>query len=271
MLSVLLGQAETVRVEPGQGALCLESGKAFFAVVGRDWTASATSQGERQYRLTVIDGSGKKAMGFIGATGAQESLGEELLTNGTLEYWASLASPFVWEAIRGVPFQETAELRPGTTGKYSVKMVIKNGKNSWGPPCANISQTITIENGRLYKATGWMKAGPAGQAVQMKLQHSDGSGISIIGSYSGKEWKENVFYFVPTRNPNEEIWVYFFAVGEDETFGYADDFSFREVSSPGKNCVRIYPDRKSSQQRWSTVDKGFDPYEISQYIVEEAR
>ncbi len=267
LLSLCCG--EEVRVTGRTGGKCavsLSPENALLLDKDTDWSIYQSMSLPRKYCISVFDGHGKKAAGYIGEQGAAEELGAEFLTNGGMENWKR--DILMWALSRGKVSDETIILRPGTSGDHSVKCTITNGENPYGASNANMDQTLSVENAILYKMTTWMRNGNA-ESVYAKMQNTDTGNSVATPPYFSTDWEEITAYFVPYRSSLHEIWIYFFVTGEDGKYGYVDDMSFKEVIVPGKNVVKIYQERDSSNRGWETIDAGFDPYKISHYVIGE--
>lgn len=261
---------EVVKTNPAECSLSIEPGAAFFVVLGKDWSQWASKAEPRKFKLTVIDQKGKKASGYPGSAGEKEELGLNLLVNGGMEMFATEEGELLgWENSRGKTVCEKALMRPGGSGKSALKLIVAEGKSPWGSSCV-ISQTITVDKGRLYKLSGWLRNGDAA-SVCMKAQDTiDGSNDIHTPTHAAQEWKEYAGYYTPCRSIDEEAWIYFIVTGEDGKYGYADDMSFCEVKAGGRNFIRVYSGKTGDQQSFSFVEKGFNPYRVVQFMVEES-
>lgn len=262
------GEDAVVKVGSGQCALSLEQGASFAVVDGKDWSAWESRSVPRKYKLTATDRAGNKAIGYIGEMGGEEKLGEEYLTNGDMENWLE-GGCCIWSADRGSISDEMAILRPGTKGNHAVKLTIVSGKNPWGAPSACISQTISVDHGRLYKFNGWLKVGACSN-VSARIQNTVGNEVDPRVISTSGEWKEVSAYFVPYRNVEGDVWVYCMVGGENGSYGYADDYTFFEVLTRGKNSIEIYTDKNGVQKGWAQIRGNFNPYVVTSYKIDQA-
>ena len=207
------------------------------------------------YMLVVKDTGGSQAWGYIGSASTGETLGSELVTNGTMEADAN------WSSINTV---ETNE-RVGTTfydGSYS-RHVVDNVPSYGGIASTAFSMTT----GKLYKTTFFAKV-VSGTA---KVVVTDGAGGSSWMNYqllTNSAWTQYTLYGVAgVGGTSAAIRFYNNSTTTTGVEFYVDNVSVKEVTDTQIDGVHILSTRNGSTKSWAGVDTGFN-YNDTSYTYE---
>jgi len=225
------------------------NGNAFF------WSSldlSPYTQGP--YLIELIDAAAKKATGYIGAVGAGETLGDELVLNPGME---AGNPPTNWNAV-GVP--DTFE-RSGVqkhSGDYSAH-VIELHDVYVGFKSDNFS-TVT---GRLYEISGeyYLVSG----LIFCGFFGGDGTSRYIPLCSTTASWQHlETIFNEPAGGAG--AFVQFYSAGTASEF-YGDDVSWKQVTEPPATAVQIVSSLYGATRDWTSIEGGFDPNTIASWQI----
>ena len=193
---------------PTVHGLSLADGSAFLKVSGVDLSPYAN----KNYKITLTDSVGKKAVGYIGAVDAAETLGSELQTNG--DFASNING---WVGYAGYDY-ETLEW--DGVGKLHAVNSAGAGYRS-GP-------VFSVTAGKLYKVL-FTLALASGTLPKWCLASST-AGTQLVSSYKDTVNGANAYDVVPTSTSA----VARFFIYNTQTADYTlDDVSVQEVTQPG--------------------------------------
>ena len=229
--------------------LSLVNGTAFV-----DFSAAGTLTPYLNYRLTLTDSAGKKAIGYIKAAGTGETLGDELVTNG------GFADTSGWQAISGCTIAAIAGGQSGNCFEVTVT----------GAPTgftATDPTSVTVTQNGLYLFSTYAK------------QPSGGSGRIYIGSSSGlaqyytsgdispgATWTQYSKYFVPTGTG---VYVGLHNRTSDPLkTSLFDTVTLKQVLTPSVTGCTITSTPGGTTYNWTSIEAGFNYNDAGWYTYE---
>ncbi|MCJ7747952.1 MAG: hypothetical protein MUP27_09415 [Desulfobacterales bacterium] len=211
---------------------------------------AGTDLGSTPFYIEVLDGAGKKATGYIGAVGAGETLGDEILTNPSFDVDTS-----------GWSTQDctSASIAGGQSGKcLEITMTGGSAQNVFQAPI------IRVTSG-LYKLSIYEKSGTSGADAARLVVYSDswvtekdvsalttGSWVQLLG-YAGALDTSGRFYVIKNS-----------AVAGTMLF---DEASFKHVTDPPSTAVHIVSSLNGTTRDWASIESGFNPNGIVSWKI----
>lgn len=216
---------------------------ALFNDTGQDFSSYAGASGNTPYMIVVTDTSGYKAWGYIGEEGTGETLGVEIIVNGTMEAgdpptgWTKIYADTVLDGV--------ADERTGGSGTQSLSAK----KSASGTLCFKQS-SVTVIPGTLYYVDSWLK-NISGITVVLNYSTSFATVIKQLGITSVITWAQKTNYFTAV-SATDLIWGNISGALGNE--GRWDDISVKPVTAlPANTGVKIYSTRNGSTQSWANV------------------
>ena len=228
---------------------------AFFWSSAEDLSIySGHDLGNTPFLLTLTDGAGKKATGYIGAVGAGETLGAELITNPTFDVNTDGWSP-IWTG-------SLAAIDGGQSGKCLE--ITANAGDNFG--YAGAYTTISFINNELIKMSTYRKNGT-------DVSKSTQSYVYLGGDY-----------FVNPRLTTTGSWVlderyanisggnasFSLQANNSATIGLTllwDEASLKRVTDPPNTAVHIVSSLNGTTRNWASIASGFNPNTIASWAV----
>ena len=230
----------------------------------------AGASGATPYYVVCTDSAGKTATGYLGAAGAGEGT-TETVTDGGLENWASATDLTSWtEGLSGgTVTRETVDLRPGTVGTSSCKIVSSTS--------SHVRQNITLVPNALYRLTLWYKT-QSGKNFNIRLTNSglnvylqsNGTWGTPTGNIqvSNTSWTQYTIYFNAHASYTNYI-LYCNGYSSSGTY-YVDDVSLVRITDPDSTGLHVYDGYNSTDRGWASTEAGFDPITIASYSIYSA-
>jgi predicted GH43/DUF377 family glycosyl hydrolase len=201
---------------------------------------AGTDLGSTPYRIELIDGTGKKATGYIGAVGAGETLDVEKIINGTFDADTDWGKGTGWSIA---------------TGKATT-LNSPHGENLYP------SVGVTFVTNGLYK-----------HVFTLKDYVSGGLTIYLIWGTSGicgVMYHENITdtaYFTPLSTSPSQHTYQANAVYWGDTDYSLDNISVKRVTDPPSTAVHIVSSLNGTTRNWASIESGFDPNTIASWNI----
>ncbi len=239
---------------PANHGLSLANGQAFARVQGV--TLAPFAEAANPYMLVVKDPEGDVAWGYIDTAGGGETLGNELVIDGTFDSWTDNELNNWVEAVSVDADPETISPYGGTG--TSVKLVLSGNNQS-------LSQNLSVSAGKLYKITFAYK----GNYVKYHVK-------DLTNNVFIKSWTENnpsnsidwslysAYFTVPSTCTSISIGVWGTYLGDTV---YFDNVSVKEVTDTATDGVKIMSTKGGSTQSWAGISASFN-YNASSYTFE---
>ena len=205
---------------------------------------AGTDLGSTPYYIEVLDAAGKKATGYIGAVGAGETLGSELVVNSGFD--TDLAN---WILI---PAEGTIEWDAG--------------REKFTEPGASVdmysSQQITTTQKALYKAQttivstthrGWLNIGTVQNGETLLSIYTD---IATPGTLTGY-----------VHSPGTSIWITNKFSGPGGNICIYDNSTVKRVTDPPATAIHVVSSLNGTTRNWASIASGFDPNAIASWII----
>ncbi len=180
-------------------------------------------------KLTLIDSSGKKAVGFTGSIGSGLTLGEELLSNGDFESGGT--DWVVGEGDRAWTFSDGKAYAPVDTYK-------------------NLDQLSIFSTG-LFQ-------------LVVDMDAEGGDGIQLGPTAKVTVFTESATKYFSYISPNSS----FRAQNKSADTGYLESLSVKQVTEPPATGLLIVSTRGGSTRNWANIESGFDPNDIAEIELE---
>lgn len=190
---------------------------------------AGTDLGSTPYWIEVLDGAGKKATGYIGAVGAGETLGDELL--GTSADDRSFASDTGWWNL-----QAGWTISDGLANFNHASAFIY--KDTFLTPLLGLFKhtgTFVIASGNLEICLGTL---PFSRLVSVSATRTDYQTGTVI---------------------NYGYWAH--------GVGSVDNVSFKQVTDPPSTAVHIVSSLNGTVRDWASIESGFDPNTIASWKI----
>ncbi len=183
------------------------------------------------YYIEVLDGAGKKATGYIGAVGAGETLGSELITG-----WTNWSGEQGYETFTSSGTDITSAIETGTYGLAGTNNTYKISGE-----LLKFVYNMTLNSGHLPKAYynetgvdwGWLLAG-------LNTLYKTGGGAGTLG---------NLQFFI------------------NEASNYSSVNSLKQVTDPPSTAVHIVSSLNGTVRNWATKESGFNPNTIASWAI----
>jgi hypothetical protein len=216
--------------------LSLVNGTAFV-----DFSAVGTLTPYVGQRLTLTDSAGKKAIGYIKAAGTGETLGDELVTNGTfdsdIDGWSLTTNggTIAWDSGT-IKFTEPA-----------------TSENMYA------TQSTVTEVGALYKA-----------ALEAKVTDSNYSYIRLGTVATTNNNGESTYIGVGTVSLygvalSTATWYTATFSGGGTRYVNQDNASFKKVLTPSATGATITSTPGGTTYNWASIESGFNYNDASGY------
>jgi len=201
------------------------NGNAFF------WSSVDLSFYLKHF-IELIDGAGKKAAGYIGAVGAGEALGSELITVWTNDDYNTFISS-------GKDISSAIANGPLTNGAYTIQILpTQDGLYL-------LSLILTLNSGttpKVYEGHTWKV-------------YDGGLGLTILVAGS------NNLYFTST-----DLAIYTIitnsAVGDWSSIN-----TLKRVTDPPSTAVHIVSSLNGTTRNWASIESGFNPNNIASFKI----
>lgn len=215
------------------------NGSAAFRCEGV--TMAPYAKAWNEFYINLIDSAGKIAKGYIDVADTTETLGSELITDGSFDT-ACGAGNWICDADWTI-----------TGGKASI-----DGNQSAKSQIAQSGIFDSEDVGKLYKVQITMSDYVAGKwqfllsGDSQGLDHEDGANQTftkyiVLGTYAN-----NAIYVKGDTNLNCSI----------------DDFSCKEVTHVGTDGALIMSTKGGTTQNWASIESGFDYNDSSGYTFD---
>ena len=182
--------------------------------------------------IELLDNTGKKATGYIGAVGAGETLGSELIING------DMSVPESWDLQSGW----------AVSGGVGVATNVENKQA--------IYQTSSSTQNFLLKGSFDLVTRTSGNFFLSYGSGGDGSFTprTVPGSYV--EYANSAGYF-----------IYNGITANNTAGGTIDNISFKRVTDPPATAVHIVSSLNGTTRNWASIESGFDPNNIASWKI----
>ena len=213
---------------------------------------SGYDSGNTPHYISVVDGAGKIATGFIGAVGAGETLsGAELVVNGTMELDSD------WDTYSGPGTNERSDVQKH--GEAYSRHV--SGTNYMG---IQTSATIAFALNKLYKVVGYLYV----VTNAARLVRQDSTSFPYTGAYKEAmaSWQESAGYVTCPLSGNSKIIAHGSQSVSSNEF-YVDDVSIQQVTDPPATAVHIVSAQHGSTRAWENIESGFNPNTITTWTI----
>lgn len=188
---------------------------------------AGTDLGYTPFKIEVLDAAGKKATGYIGAVGAGETLGSELIINRTFDTGAN------WVIAEGSwVFDGTANI------SGAVQDVI-------------YAAILTLD--ALYKGVYDIASYTQGTGRQQMGAWGIGNQNSALGTY--------VEYKICAYN------IAYYLVAIANSILSFDNPSVKRITDPPSTAVHIVSSLNGTTRNWASIESGFDPNAIASWMI----
>jgi hypothetical protein len=208
---------------------------------------AGTDLGSTPYYIELLDGAGKKATGYLAAVGVGETLGSELVTNGSFE-----TDPNVqWTPISCT----IASIMGGQSGNC-LQMTVVAGVQQY------INQYVTTFIKALYKFSAYIKSGTSGDEpylIYLPL------GMGYFFGVSSGVWVQGSKY------NNAQATLEAFQIYKNSiTAGTMlfDEASLKRIVDPPSTAVHIVSSLNGTTRNWATIESGFNPNTITSWKID---
>jgi hypothetical protein len=219
-----------------------------------------TDLGSTPYRIEVIDGAGKKAIGYIGAVGAGLTYADLIngdLLNGNFE---TGNPPTGWGNSGLETYEKSGTQKHG--GNYSAHFIdsIPNMGGFYTYP-----SVPTYVAGRLYYSSFWYYL--ISGVLHYRFQDGDNSFLtygygSVIGSWTNIERRYTSLVggagaYVSFLNASATV----------ACECYIDDVSLQHITDPPATAVHIVSSLNGTVRDWASKESGFNPNTIVSWNI----
>lgn len=193
---------------------------------------AGTDLGYTPFRIVALDGAGKKAIGYIGAAGAGETLSatEKFVDGG-------FADDTKWVCGAG----------------WSVAGGVLGALNAVDTTSSRSFASVLVTVGALYKEVATISGYSTGA-----FRFSDGLTNSLEYNSNGAK----THYYTSRL---DEAYLFFQAVGT--TTLNIDDASLKQVTDPPATAVHIVSSLNGTTRNWASIESGFDPNTIASWSI----
>jgi len=208
---------------------------------------AGTDLGSTPYWIELVDSVGKKATGYIGAVGAGETLGSEIVVNGDMELdsnWLNLSTPTTNE-------RSNSQAHGGTYSRH----IITDAENE------GIKQYQTHTSLGLYYHSSWYYP-TIGVNYQM---YGNQSGLnSGILTLTLNLWSNFNQYFTVNVETSQQMEIYGTNVINEM---YIDDISTKRITDPPSTAIHIVSSLNGTTRNWASIESGFNPNTITSWKI----
>jgi len=196
-----------------------------------------------QHILKIVDSAGKVAWAGIGAAGTGETLGAELITNGTFDSDIS-----GWTTDTGTV---------GTISCEAGAMKMEQGSLS---EYLRASQDVAVTQGALVKA-GATSDGAAYQSFSLGIL---GNSTAFYGSgfVAGTTWE---VYF--NKSTSDDVVFKMQHAASAYSIANWDNATLKQVLTPSEQGVWLESTPGASDKTWTYIQSGFNPNSIASWAV----
>jgi len=191
---------------------------------------AGTDAGYTSHYIEALDSAGKKATGYIGAVGAGETLGNEIVVNGGFDsdtIWTKEAGWTIAGGV-GVATNVTSAIFQNQLGSFIV--------------------------GGLYKGVSdWTRTGGE-SAFGLGLIGWFNQGITVNGNYIGYL----AFKSVGDGDISGYGWGF---------TGTIDNYFVKRVTDSPSTAVHIVSSLNGTTRDWASIESGFDPNNIASWKI----
>jgi hypothetical protein len=204
------------------------SGNAFFwSSIDLGWYAGAYP-GSTPFYIELLDAAGKKATGYIGAVGAGETLGSELITD-----W-----PFnTFDTFTSVGKDITSAIDANAAlDEYTYSNLLGFSLNQ----LMKLVTDITLNSGTA------------------PIIYCGNTGLN----FSDRTLTDETLYFSirEVGGNKERIWVY---EGVAAVCNLSCIFSIKQITDPPSTAIHIVSSLNGTTRNWASIESGFDPNTIT--------
>lgn len=253
-------------VDPADGGQILDSTGATFnrgdftPTNAFFWTSiglgpyAGAYPGSTPFYIEALDGTGKKATGYLGAVGAGETLGSELVLNPGME---NGTPPTNWNAVNAPDTFERSGVQKHS-GNYSSHVIELHSAYA-GFRSDNFSTTAKALYkilGEYFLVSGVIFCGYFGGDSNTRYIPS----CSITGSW---QHLEEIF-----NDPvgGAGAFIQYYSNGFAAEF-YGDDVSWKRITDPPATAIHIVSSLNGTTRNWASIEGGFDPNTITSWII----
>ncbi|MEI6462087.1 MAG: LamG-like jellyroll fold domain-containing protein [bacterium] len=200
--------------------------------------------------ITMKDSAGKAAWGYMGNNSSGETVGSELITNGTFDTNAT-----GWTAAAGGTGASVA----GGFSNNALQTTIGSG-GTYG----YVYQSITTVVGKMYRISMYVKNGTGNNSIYSGTSQGGNENISY-GYSGGTSWTLLTRYFVANATTT------YIRLGPGTSnlndTAYFDEVSVKEVTDTQIDGVHIVSTRNGAVRNWTSIESGFN-YNDTTYTFE---
>ena len=199
------------------------------------------------YYIEIFDAAGKKATGYIGAVGAGETLGSELVINGGMETgnpptgWSILNIPEIFE-------QSNVQKHSGSYSAHIIDSIPSYG--------GFYRADLGLSNLKLYRILLWYYLVDGIGICQNQVDWN----IDLITPGS---W----IYAEKLINPGNSFLIFSNVFNTVACEFYIDDASVKQITDPPATGVHIVSSLNGTTRNWASIESGFDPNMIASWSV----
>ncbi len=192
------------------------------------------------------------ATGYIGEVGTGLAVGAELLPNPSFD-----ADTTGWNEGN----TSTVDSVAGGVSNNAVRITEDNtGSNPY------VSDSAITDSNKQYKQSVWIKQGTESTYL-VKFNTAIYSDVILTGE-STATWVHYEWYAVAYAT-NEALNLQQIAAQGSATTIFFDEASFKEVTEPNPNSVKIYKEGHLGTEGWLTIGATFDPNDISTFTISQ--
>lgn len=248
-----LALAETLTA--GTLKIATVDGGAMMFRAGADYSGYAgTDAGSTPYLLELGDSAGAVAYAWIGAAGAGETLGTEIVTNGNME---TGDPPTGWVGFQSTLTKASVE-RTGGAGTYSVAI----SRDTANSAC---EQSVTLTIGNLYKFYAWAKKNDGGTTFASVVWASSyGERMAgILPVNLNNTWVNIVQTFTSTAASAKAL----YNVAGSTTGGNLDDVSLKQLTDVPATGLHLMSGNNGTTRNMGYVETGFNPNTVTRLRI----
>ena len=194
--------------------------------------------GYTPFKIELVDGAGKKATGYLGAVGAGETLGAELITAQANRDFSGANS---WTNGTFGTFDKVGDLSvTGNDGQFCY-LLAGNYSALTSSALYKFSYDYTLTSG----------------VFRLNLQNS-GQGLFTFTAGSNSD------YFVYGGGSNDYLQP---IALRSPSQGDFDNLSWKRVTNPPSTAVHIVSSLNGTVRDWASIESGFDPNNIASWKI----
>jgi hypothetical protein len=221
-----------------------------------DNCAALVPYADGNHLIEIYDASGRQLVGYLSAQGTGETLGSELVTNGSME---TADPPSGWSLKSSTTFAAEADERTGGTGSKSGCVTSTSG-SARGVYQACVSSAA---DGKMYALGLWHK-NKVGTTKFVRLTDAYEAVYVTSAALNSATW---AYYSTYATAANFNVYVFLYAGTVTNDSSLYDDVSFRQVLTPSTDGVLIVSTKGGAVPNFAYKNTSFTYNAETNYVV----